>query len=175
MSTRTKQEVVRASITRPSGSETLVSSCAPGRRSSAQQLHRSLRPTERPGLIRVNGRTLRAEQKSVKLLHDIMRLFAPKPTDIVVDLFAGTMSTVIAALIEGHRVHGCEKDPECFKVGEARVRNFQYRCGAPGLISGLSTHQITLLRSVVPEKICAPDSLMHEPDTYETDLAEVKG
>jgi predicted RNA methylase len=131
-------------------------------------------PPKAPELVRVNGRTMRAEQKSVKLLQDIMRLFAPKPTDIVVDLFAGTMSTVIAALIEGRRVHACEKDPECFKIGEARVRNFQYRRGAAGLISGLSTHQITLLRSVIPAKICAPDSLMHEPDTYETELAEMQ-
>jgi DNA modification methylase len=131
-------------------------------------------PPKTPEHIRVNGRTMHAEQKSVELLQDIMRLSAPKPTDIVVDLFAGTMSTVIAALIEGRRVRACEKDPECFKIGEARVRNFQYRRGAAGLISGLSTHQITLLRSVIPAKICAPKTLMHEPDTYETELAEVQ-
>lgn len=129
-------------------------------------------PPKGPELIHSKGRPLRAEQKSVKLLQDIMRLFAPKPTDLVVDLFAGTMSTVIAALIEGRPVYACEKDPECFKIGEARVHNFQYRRGAAGLIKGLSPHQITLLRSKIPAKIRAPDSLKHEPDTYETELAE---
>jgi DNA modification methylase len=131
-------------------------------------------PPKGPELIRSNGRPVRAEQKSVKLLQDVMRLFAPKPTDIVVDLFAGTMSTVIAALIEGRPVYACEKDPDCFKIGESRVHNFQYRRGAAGLLSGLSPHQITLLRSAIPSKISAPDSLKHEPDTYETELAEME-
>ena len=107
------------------------------------------------------------------MLQGIMRIIAPKPTDIVVDLFAGTMSTVIAALIEGRQVYACEKDPECFKIGESRVQNFQYRRGAAGLLSDLSPHQITLLRSTIPSKISAPDSLKHEPDTYETELAEM--
>jgi DNA modification methylase len=131
-------------------------------------------PPKGPELIRSNGRPVRAEQKSVKLLQDIMRLFAPKPTDIVVDLFAGTMSTVVAALIEGRPVYACEKDPDCFTIGEARVHNFQYRRGAAGLLSGLSPHQITLLRSTIPSKISAPDSLKHEPDTYETEIAELQ-
>ena len=121
-------------------------------------------PPKGPELIRSNGRPVRAEQKSVKLLQDIMRLFAPKPTDIVVDLFAGTMSTVIAALIEGRQVYACEKDPECFKIGESRVQNFRYRRGASGLLSDLSPHQITLLRSTIPSKFSAPDSLKHDPD-----------
>jgi DNA modification methylase len=62
-------------------------------------------PPKGPELIRSKGRPVRAEQMSVKLLQDIMRLFAPKPTDIVVDLFAGTISTVFAALIEGRPVY----------------------------------------------------------------------
>jgi hypothetical protein len=103
-----------------------------------------------------------------------MRLFAPKPTDIVVDLFAGTMSTIIAALIEGRPVYACKKDPDCFKIGESLVHNFQYRRGAAGLVGGLSPHQITLLMSAIPSKLSAPDSLKHEPDTYETELAEME-
>ena len=130
-------------------------------------------PPKGPELIRSNGRPVRAEQKSVKLLQDIMRLFAPKPTDIVVDLFAGTMSAAIAALIEGLQVHDCEKDPECFKIGESRVQNFQYRRGAAGLLSDLSPHQITLLRSTIPSKISAPDSLKHLLNTYKTQLADM--
>jgi hypothetical protein len=125
-------------------------------------------PPKGPEIIRSNGRPVRAEQKSVKLLQDVMRLFAPKPTDIAVDLFAGTMSTVIAALIEGRPVYACEKDPECLMFGESCFFNFQYRRGAAGILSGLSLHQITLLRSAIPSKISAPDFLKHEPDTNET-------
>jgi hypothetical protein len=101
-----------------------------------------------------------------------MRLFAPKPTNTVVDLFAGFMSTVIAALIEGRSVYACEKDPECCRIGEARVHKFQCRRGAAGLISSPSPYQITLLKSAIPARISTPDSLTHEPDLYDTEVAE---
>jgi hypothetical protein len=40
-------------------------------------------------LICANGCPVRAEQKSVNLLRDLIRLFAPEPNDIVVDFFRG--------------------------------------------------------------------------------------
>ena len=42
-------------------------------------------------VIRSNGIAVRPEQKSVSVLRDIIRLFARRNTDIVVDLFAGTI------------------------------------------------------------------------------------
>jgi DNA modification methylase len=81
--------------------------------------------------------TVRPEQKSVALLRGIIRLFAPGTSDIVVDLFAGTMSAVVAALHEGRRVYACEMDPVCYGAGVGRVYRFQYRRGALGLVSSL--------------------------------------
>jgi DNA modification methylase len=57
---------------------------------------------------------VRPERKSVKLMRDLIRLFAPNASDIVVDLFAGTMSTVVAAIHEDRPVYACEKDKHCF-------------------------------------------------------------
>jgi hypothetical protein len=100
-----------------------------------------------------------------------MRLFAPNSTDIVVDLFTGTISTVIAALLEGLPVDAFEKDPDFFKIGESHAHNLQDRCGAAGLLGGLSPHHIILPRSDIPSKISAPDSLKHDSDKCMTELA----
>jgi DNA modification methylase len=64
-----------------------------------------------------------------------MRIFAPKPTDIVVDLFGGTMSTVVAATMEGHPVYACEPDEKCFKAATTRIHAFQYRRVANGILA----------------------------------------
>jgi hypothetical protein len=48
-------------------------------------------PPTGPELIRSNKQTVHPEQRSVKLLRDIIRLYAPNPTNIVVDLCAETM------------------------------------------------------------------------------------
>jgi hypothetical protein len=94
----------------------------------------------------------------------IIRLFAPAPTETFVDFFAGTMSTVIAALIEGRPVHACEKFEDCFRNGQQRVWNFQYRRAAAGLVHGLSTEQQALLHSFNPPRSAAPDIVPHELD-----------
>ena len=78
-----------------------------------------------PELLRSDGNVLRPEKKSVALLRDNIRLFAPEPAGIIVDLFAGTMSTVAAALQKGRPVYACEKFEDCFNIGQQRVRNFQ--------------------------------------------------
>jgi DNA modification methylase len=126
-------------------------------------------PPRAPELLMSDGRAVRPEQKSVKLLRDIIRLFAPNPTDIVVDLFAGTMSTVAAAVLEGRPVYACEKDKDCFAIGEARVHDLQYRRAAAGLVRALSSVQVALMRTVVPARSVAPDTLPHEPETYDTE------
>jgi DNA methylase len=119
-------------------------------------------------VIRSNGGHMRAEQKSVNLLRDVIRMFAPSPNDIVVDLFGGTMSTVIAAMLEGRPAYACEPEPVCFSVGEARVHDFQYRRGAAGLVRRLSPEQITLMQSSICARSHAPDVVPHEPETYNT-------
>lgn len=113
-------------------------------------------------LLKANGAVIRPEQKSVKLLRDIIRLFAPKPTDVVVDLFAGTMSTAVAALLEGRPVHVCEVDQACFNAAEARVHDLQYRRGANNLISRLTAAESASLRSTIPPESDAVDTLDEE-------------
>jgi DNA modification methylase len=44
------------------------------------------------------------------MMRDIIRLFAPNPSDIVVEIFSGTMSTVVAAIHEGRPLYACEND-----------------------------------------------------------------
>jgi hypothetical protein len=62
-------------------------------------------PPKGPEIIRSNGRIVRPEQKSVNLMRNLIRLFAPNASDVVVDLFARTMSTVVAAIHECRPVH----------------------------------------------------------------------
>jgi hypothetical protein len=59
-------------------------------------------------------------------MRDLIRLFAPKASGIFVDLFAGTISTVVADIHEVRPVYACEKDKHCFEIEKTRVHNFQY-------------------------------------------------
>jgi hypothetical protein len=102
-------------------------------------------------------------------MSDIIRLFAPNPRNIVVDLFAGTMSTAVAAIHEGRPVYACKKDKECFETEKARVHNFQYRLAAAGLLRPVSNAQVALLRTCIPPRSDAPDTVAHEPETYDTE------
>jgi DNA modification methylase len=97
---------------------------------------------------------MRPERKSVKLMRDLIRLFAPNASDIVVDLFAGTMSTVVAAIHEDRPVYACEKDKHCFEIGKTQVHNFQYRRATEGLLLPLYNAQVALLRTSIPKR-CA--------------------
>ena len=76
------------------------------------------------------------------------------------------MSTVIAALQEGRPVYACEKFDDCFKVGLKRVKNFQYRRAAAGLVHGLTPEDITRMQRSIPARSDAPDTVTHEPETY---------
>jgi len=114
---------------------------------------------------------VRQEQKGVNLLRDLIRIHAPRRTDIVVDLFAGTMSTVVAALMEGHPVYACEMEKACFELGAERVHALAYRRAAAGLVPGLSDAQVELLKkSVCPSK----DAVDLLEDSDERELASVQ-
>jgi len=111
------------------------------------------------------------EQKGVNLLRDPIRIHARRRTDIVIDLFAGTMSTVVAALMEGHPVYACEMEKACFELGAERVHALAYRRAAAGLVPGLSDAQVELLKkSVCPSK----DAVDLLEDSDERELASVQ-
>jgi DNA modification methylase len=120
-------------------------------------------------LIRSDGKIVRPEQKSVKLMRDLILLFAPNSSDIFVYLFSRTMSTVIAAMHESRPVYACESDKHCLEIGKTRVHNFQYRRVAAGLIRPLSNAQVALQRTSIPPRSDAPDTVAHKPETYDTE------
>ena len=62
--------------------------------------------------------------KSISLMSYLCRLITP-PKGIVLDPFAGSGSTLIAAKKEGFNFIGIEKDPEYVKIAEARIKNVQ--------------------------------------------------
>jgi hypothetical protein len=123
-------------------------------------------------LLRIDGKIARPEQKGVNLLRDIIRLLAPKTTDIIVDLFAGTMSTVAAALLEAHPVYACEPDTTCFSAATARIHALQYRRVANGILRDIDDAHAATLRTVIPLCCDAVDILDGEADPVETDQIE---
>jgi hypothetical protein len=58
----------------------------------------------------IKGQIARPEQTGATLLRDVIRLLAPEKTDIIVNLFAGTMSIVAAALLEEYPVYAYKPD-----------------------------------------------------------------
>jgi DNA modification methylase len=78
--------------------------------------------------------TLRTSQKSVPTLRDIIQLFAPHRDQIIFDPFAGTMSTVIAALAQRNPVLVCERDRKCFELARKRVYEYGYSMAVGGEI-----------------------------------------
>ena len=58
--------------------------------------------------------------KAQKLMTYLCRLITP-PGGIILDPFAGSGSTGVAAIAEGWEFIGIEKDPEYFKIAERRV------------------------------------------------------
>ena len=83
------------------------------------------------------------------------------------------MSTVVAAVHEGRPVYACEKDMDCFEIGKTRVHNFQYRRAAAGLLRPVSNAQVALLRTSIPPRSDAPDTVAHEPETYGTEKVNI--
>jgi hypothetical protein len=117
------------------------------------------RPPSGVEVLRVDGAAVRPEQKSVPLLLDLIRLFAPKASDIVVDPFAGTMSTVVACLYEGRAVYACEMDEKCFTIGRERVVALAVRRAAHSLAPGLAVECVATLKKCIEPAHLAADIL----------------
>lgn len=70
------------------------------------------------GLARVH--IVHPTQKSVALMRRFVRLIS-KPGDVILDCFGGSFTTGVAALLEGRRFVGIEKDPHFAAIGRARL------------------------------------------------------
>lgn len=65
--------------------------------------------------------TVHPTQKSVSLMRRFVRLVT-KPGDVILDCFGGSMTTAVAAILEGRRVVIVEKDPRFVRIGRERLR-----------------------------------------------------
>jgi len=63
--------------------------------------------------------------KSVKLMSYLVNLIAPPYKSVILDMFMGTGSTGIAALLNGHDFIGIEMSEEYMKIAEARINNYE--------------------------------------------------
>lgn len=66
--------------------------------------------------------------KPTGLMRHLVRLVTP-PGGLVLDPFLGSGTTAIAALEEGFRCIGIEKEPEYMKIAEARLNGRQVGLG----------------------------------------------
>ncbi len=73
-----------------------------------------------PADPRTGRRNRHVSVKPVRLMRWLCRLVTP-PGGLVLDPFAGSGTTGVAALVEGFRFLGCERDPEHLAVARARV------------------------------------------------------
>lgn len=79
---------------------------------------------ERKLLTKEDGKTAwRAQEKPLNLIRELVKRFSP-PNSLIVDLFAGTFTTAMAAYKQGRRFVGCEIDEELFKAAIGRVGEF---------------------------------------------------
>lgn len=62
--------------------------------------------------------------KPINLLTYLIRLITP-PNGVVLDMYMGSGSTGIAALLEGKSFIGMEMDEEYFNIAEARINNYE--------------------------------------------------
>jgi hypothetical protein len=87
-------------------------------------------PRERALLKTVPGdgrpKNLRSSLKGMRTLHNIIQLFAPHHNQLIFDPFAGTMSTVVAAVAKRRPVLALERDKTCFELGRSRVYEICY-------------------------------------------------
>jgi len=63
--------------------------------------------------------------KPVKLMSYLVNLIAPPYKSVILDMFMGTGSTGIAALLNGHDFIGIEMSEEYMKIAEARINNYE--------------------------------------------------
>jgi DNA modification methylase len=69
-----------------------------------------------------NNTVLVPEQKSIALSQEILSRFC-SPGNIVVDLFGGSGSSLIAAMKSGYRFYGCERDKTIFTFAYIEICN----------------------------------------------------
>ena len=65
----------------------------------------------------------RPQEKPLNLIRELVKRFSP-PNSLIVDLFAGTFTTAMAARKQGRRFVGCEIDKELFKAAIGRLEEF---------------------------------------------------
>ena len=71
-----------------------------------------------------DGKTAwRPQEKPLSLIRELVKRFSP-PGSLVVDLFAGTFTTAMAAHKQGRRFVGCEIDKDLFKASIRRLEVF---------------------------------------------------
>lgn len=118
----------------------------------------------------VSTRALRPEQKSVHLLMELMSRFS-QPGDIVVDLFSGTFSAALAAmLIPEHRLFvGCELESFCVQEASnnlyKRLAGIIHRKESDLVVSAEVRAACPLLKTRVPDKQ-VKDSSWIAPNGY---------
>jgi DNA modification methylase len=66
------------------------------------------------------ARTGHQTQKPQSLMRELIQLFSD-PGELIADPFAGSGSTGVAAIAEGRRFIGWEKDPHWAEVAQARI------------------------------------------------------
>ena len=66
-------------------------------------------------------------QKSLRLFEDLVEKHS-NPGDVVLDCFAGSATTGVAALQTGRRFLGCEPDPDYFRKAGERLKRVSLEC-----------------------------------------------
>lgn len=76
-----------------------------------------------PGVIRCyqhNSKKLHVTGKPIELMEELLRCV--DPGELVLDPFAGSASTLLAAQNKGFRASGCEIEPKIFETAVSRLR-----------------------------------------------------
>jgi DNA modification methylase len=68
-----------------------------------------------------NGRRYQAGQKPIRLMRRCLQLMGLPPNSLILDPFMGSGSTLIAALLEGHRAIGIEIEPDHHDIARRRI------------------------------------------------------
>lgn len=79
-------------------------------------------PVSKTKLTLPNSKSpIRTSEKSVQLITELLDLFMPE-NGVVLDAYAGTMTTAIACMQSKRSCYCMEKDPLCYREAQARLR-----------------------------------------------------
>ena len=95
---------------------------------------------------------MRVEEKAASLYREIYRRFTV-PGDFVVDFFAGTFTSALAALYTDRRYLGCEVDPECYALAIQRL----HRITAISMAHEHAPLEEDVVPADWPNYICPPE------------------